>query len=104
LTGFTSFVTFLSSVFFTSGEAPGLTGDATGEATGLLIGLAVETGAGVATGLFGTSVFGSQAPNTATEAAKTDDNINVLLIDFLLSEMDADQSRPPADIPSQPDG
>ena len=80
-------LTPLSSTFFTSGEAPGFTGDAIGDATGLAIGLAGATGAGVATGLFGGVVFVAvplQAPKTATEAAKTVDNINDLLIVFLL--------------------
>ncbi|MEO6485032.1 MAG: hypothetical protein ABIO54_05955 [Pyrinomonadaceae bacterium] len=89
-TGFGSLLTFLSSAFFTSGEVPGFTGEATGKA----VGLAVATGTGVATGLFGTSVFGSQAPNTATLAARTVDNINDLLIVFLLLICDADENRP----------
>jgi hypothetical protein len=79
----------LTSSFLTSGDAPGFAGeprgDAAGEAAGDARGLAVETGAGVATGLFGASVFGSQAPNTATLAAKTVDKIIDLLIVFLLS-------------------
>ena len=95
-------LTPLSSTFFTSGEAPGFAGDATGEATGLLIGLAGATGAGVGVGLFGAGVFAVelQAPITATLAAKTVDNINDLLIVFLLMKWtNADQRRPPADIP-----
>lgn len=87
---FTSLLTALSSVFLTSGEAagftvgsPGLTGEATGEAAGDAIGLADDTGTGVATGLLGASGLVSQAPTTAA-AAKTVDNINDLLIDFLL--------------------
>lgn len=89
--GFTALLTFLSSVFFTSGVVPGftgeLTGDPVGEATGVAAGvdgLAVATGAGVAAGLFGTSVFVSHALITATEAAKTDDKINEFLILDLL--------------------
>ena len=81
LTGFTSLPAVLSSVFFSS---TGLAGDATGDATGLLIGLAGVTGAGVGAGLFGTVAVELQAPITATLAAKTVDNINVLLIVFLL--------------------
>ena len=57
-------------------------GEATGDATGDASGLAVATGAGVTVGLFGTLVFGSQAPNTATLAAKIVDNISDLLIVF----------------------
>ena len=78
---------FLPSSFLTSdevvglaGESPGLAGEATGEAAGL----AVTAGTGVAAGFSGTLTFGSQAPNTATLAAKTVDNINDLLIVFLL--------------------
>lgn len=89
---------FLSSVFFTSGVVPGLTGDMEGEATGL----AVATGAGVGAGLFGTSGFGSQAPNTAVETAKTVDKIKVLLIVILLNNLlNTDSRRPLADIRSR---
>jgi hypothetical protein len=82
--GLTSLLTFVPSGFFTSGEAPGFAGGAAGEALGDATGLAVAAGLGVATGgLFsGALVFGSQAPNTATLAAKTVANINDLLIVF----------------------
>jgi hypothetical protein len=75
-----SFFVFEFSTFFTSGDAPGLTGDDVGEGLGEETGLATVTGVGVAAGLLGTSGFGSQAPRTATLAAKTVDNINDLLI------------------------
>ena len=78
---------FLSSVFFTSGVVPGFTGETVGDATGEASGLAVVAGVGVAAGLFGTTGFGSQAPNTAVETAKTVDNINDLLILFLLTAL-----------------
>lgn len=69
-----------------------------GEATGL----AVATGAGVGAGLFGTSGFGSQAPNTAVETAKTVDKTKVLLIVILLNNLlNTDSRRPLADIRSR---
>ena len=77
---------FLPSSFLASGEAAGFGGESpgfAGDATGDAVGLAVATG--VAGGLFGTSVcwgFGSQAPRTATLAAKIVDNIIDLLIVF----------------------
>src|SRR5258706_11692877 len=54
--------------------------------SGEAVGLAVTTGVGVVTLLGVTLVltFGSQAPNTATLAARIVDNINDLLIVFLL--------------------
>ena len=69
-----------------SGDEPGF-GEPVGEALGLVTGLADGATVGLATGgLFGAVlVFGSQAPNTATLAAKTVDKINDLLIVFLLS-------------------
>ena len=79
-----SFFTFVLSGFLTSGEAPGLAGDPVGDGTGDGSGLATVTGVGVAAGLFGTSGFGSQAPRTATLAAKTVDKINDLLMINLL--------------------
>ena len=80
---------FLSSVFFASGVVPGLIGETVGDATGEASGLAVAAGVGVVAGLFGTTGFGSQAPNTAVETAKTVDNINDLLIVFLLTDIHA---------------
>lgn len=80
---------FDSSVFFTSGEAPGLPGDSTflsvtvGEATGLATGDA--TGLGFATGGLFSVAFGSHAPNAATLTAKTVASINDLLIFFYLN-------------------
>lgn len=80
--GLASLLTPLSSAFFTSGVDPGLVGDVTGEADGLATGVAVAVADGVAGG-FGDSGFcDSQAPNTAVETAKTDVNINDLLIVF----------------------
>lgn len=95
-------LTFLSSVFFTSGVVPGFMGEPDGEATGETAGLAVATGAGVGAGLFGTSGFASQAPNTAVETAKTVANINDLLIVFLLNDLHADP-RPSAGRHPQPE-
>lgn len=85
--GFKSLLTLVPSTFFTSGDVTGLMGEAFGSTDGLTTGeatgLAVTTGTGVATGLFGNVlVFGSQAPNTAVLTAKTDANINDLLIVF----------------------
>ncbi len=88
LTGFLSSV-FLSSVILTSGVAPGFPDVPVGDATGDGAGLAVVTGAGVGTGLFGATGFASQAPRTAAETAKTDVNINDLLIVFLLKKIKA---------------
>lgn len=84
-TGFASLPVLLSSTFFaslTSGVDPDLVGDVTGEPVGLVTGIAVDVGAGVAGGLLGSFVLGSQAPNTAVETAKTDANMNDLLIVF----------------------
>lgn len=64
-------------------------GETVGDATGETSGLAVTAGVGVAAGLFGTTGFGSQAPSTAVETAKTVDNINDLLIGFLLNDIHA---------------
>ena len=78
-----SFFTFVLSIFLTSGDAPGFTGEAVGDATGDETGLAAATGAGVVGGLFGVG-SAEHAPRTATDAAKTVDNITDLLIVFLL--------------------
>ena len=86
--GFTSLLTFFSSGFLTSGVVPGLAGDATGEATGLATGLTI----GVTTvfGFVTVALLGAleHAPTTATDAAKTDDKTNDLLIVFLLSNLE----------------
>ena len=74
----------MSSVFFTSGAVPGLIGETVGDAFGEATGLAAAAGVEVVAGLFGTTGFGSQAPNTAVETAKTVDNISDLLIVLLL--------------------
>jgi hypothetical protein len=80
--GFTSLLTFLPSVFFTSGVVPGLAGDPVGDADGLGDGIVVEVGAGVETGLTGSCGLGSQAPRAATLAAKRQEIIIDLLIVF----------------------
>ena len=82
--GLASLFTPLSSVFLTSGVAPGFVGEVTGEADGLATGVAVAVADGVAGGLGESGFCGSQAPNTAVETAKTDVNINDLLIVFSL--------------------
>ena len=70
------------SVFFTSGEAPGLAGEPVGDVVGDGTGLDVAEGTGVAGVGLGASTFGSHAPSTATEAAKTVDKIIDLLMIF----------------------
>ncbi len=84
-----------------TGEALGSTdGLTTGEATGL----AVTTGTGVATGLFGNVLaFGSQAPNTAVLTAKTDANINDLLIVFSSKFCERRLTPPASKTSSQPE-
>jgi hypothetical protein len=82
------------------GDSPGFAGEAAGDAAGDASGLAVETGLGEATGLFGTSAFGSQAPNTAVETARTDTNISLLMI-FSLEIRYRDVCRPRTDIHSR---
>jgi hypothetical protein len=77
---FASLLTLLPSAFFTSGDEPGFAGEPVGEGTGL----DVADGEGVAGTGFGTSALGSQAPNTATVAARTVDNIIDLLMIFLI--------------------
>ncbi len=90
---------FLSSVFFTSGVAPGFPGVPVGDETGEATGLAVATGAGVAGGLFGGVAAELQAPNTAVEAARTVPNTTDLLIFFLLNiSYTRTRGRPLADI------
>ena len=97
----------MPSSFLTSGEAPGFagepTGDAAGDVAGDAKGLAVETGAGVATGLFSGTVVLLQAPNTATLAAKTVDKIIDLLIVFLLSVLTRGRISRPLFRHPQPD-
>lgn len=74
-------LTFLPSVLTSSFLfSPVLAGETDGDATGE----AVATGVGVATGLFGTSLFGSQAPRMVTLAASNVDNRIDLLIVLLL--------------------
>ena len=63
---------------------PGLPGVPAGEVLGLSNGLDDATGTGVVTGLTGSGVLGSQAPNTATLAARRVEIINDLLIVFFL--------------------
>ena len=95
---------FMPSGVWTAGEAPGLTGEApglgepVGEALGDVTGLAAGATVGVAVGgLFGgVLVFGSQAPSTATLAAKTVDKINDLLIVILLSNRNTRTKGPSA--------
>lgn len=107
---FTSFLTslgsgdFFSSVFFTSGVVPGLTGETDGEGAGEVdIGLADETGTGVVAGLFGAGVVAELHAPTTAEAAKTVAKINDLLIVFLLiSKINTNSCRSLADI-LQPD-
>lgn len=80
-------MTFFASSFFTSGVIIGLAGVELGEPVGAGVagtGVVVETGAGVEGGLFGESVFVSQALKTAVETARTVVKIIDLLIVFLL--------------------
>ena len=94
---------FCGDVVFT-GDAPGF-GEPVGEALGEVAGLADGATVGLAAGgLFGgVLVFGSQAPNMATVAARIVDNINDLLIVFLLSNRNTrTKCRPPHRHP-QPD-
>ena len=81
--GAASFFMLLLSIFLTSGDAAGLTVEPVGDGTGDETGLAAATGAGVVGGLFGVG-SAEHAPRTATDAAKTVDNITDLLIVFLL--------------------
>ena len=89
--GLVSLLTFLPSVAVLSSCF--FTGDPVGEATGEATGLAVVTGVGEATVGFGGSGFGSQAPSMAALAANTVDNINDLLIVFLLFMETCGRSR-----------
>ncbi len=74
----------VGSVFFITGDGVGeIVGDAVGETPGV----GVEVGLGVAAVLIGVSGFGSQAPRSATLAAKTVDNIKVILIVFSSIEL-----------------
>ena len=61
---------------------PGLPGVPVGEVLGLGDGLDDVTGTGVVTGLTGSWVLGSQAPNTATLAARRVEITIDLLIVF----------------------
>ena len=79
-----SLLTLASSTFFTSGEAPGLAGEPVGEVVGDGTGLDVADGTGVAGVGLGVSPFGSHAPSTAIEAAKTVDKTTDLLMIFSL--------------------
>lgn len=99
--GLTSRSVFIPSGFcgvvVLTGEEPGF-GEPVGEGVGLVDGLADAGTVGLATttGLFGAVlVFGSQAPNTATLAAKTVDKINDLLIVFLLKSRKTRTKRRP---------
>ena len=74
----------VSSAFFTSGEVPGFAGEPVGDVVGDAEGLAVADGDGVAGLGLGSSAAGWHAPITATEAARTADNINCLLMIFFL--------------------
>ena len=66
-----------------------MAGDAVGEPFGdaVVTGLATVTGVGEAAGLFGTSGFGSQAPRTATVAARIVDNIILLIVLLLFARI-----------------
>jgi hypothetical protein len=67
----------------TSGEEPGLAGVPDGDVLGLGDGTeVVAAGTGVEAGLTGSGVLGSQAPSTATLAARRVEIINDLLIVF----------------------
>ena len=77
-----TFASLSVSAFLSSGDDAGLAGDPVGDADGEADGLDVAVGAGVAGAGFGVSAFGSQAPRTAAETAKTADNINCLLMIF----------------------
>jgi len=72
----------LSSVFFPPGVGVPFKGVPDGDGLGIGDGLEDATGIGVVTGLTGSGVFGSQAPNTATLAARRVEIINDLLIVF----------------------
>lgn len=86
-----------------TGEAPGL-GELVGEALGLVAGLADGATLGLGTGGFGGSgLLGSQAVNAATVAARIVDNINDLLIVFLLSNRNTRTKRRPQHRHPQPD-
>jgi hypothetical protein len=75
-------LTFLPSVFFTSGEAPGLAGVPEGDVDGLGDGITVAVGAGVETGFTGSCGLLLQAPKAATLAARRVEIIMDLLIVF----------------------
>jgi hypothetical protein len=74
-----------TSVFFTSGEEPGLAGDvegeATGDAAGEPAGVAVAAGVGVETGVFTSGLFSHAVANPML-TAKNVPNKNDLLIVF----------------------
>ena len=72
----------LSSVFFPPGVGVAFPGVPDGDGLGLGDGLDDATGTGVETGLTGSGVLGSQAPNAATLAARRVEIINDLLIVF----------------------
>lgn len=72
----------LSSVFLPPGIDVDFKGVPDGNVLGLGDGLADATGTGVDTGLTDSGVLGSQAPNTATPAARRVEIINDLLIVF----------------------
>ena len=80
--GLTSLLTFLPSVFFTSGVVPGLPGVPVGDVDGLGEGITVDVGAGVETGLTGSCGLFSQAAKAATLAARRVEIIMDLLIVF----------------------
>ena len=75
-------MTSLASAFFTSGVVPGLPAVPVGEVLGLGNGLDDATRTGVVTGLTGSGVFGSQATNAATLAARRVEITIDLLIVF----------------------
>ena len=86
-----------------TGEAPGL-GEPVGVALGLVAGVAEGATVGLATGGFGGSGFGgSQAVNAAMLAAIIVDNINDLLIVFLLSNRNTRTKSRPQHRHPQPD-